>query len=196
VALVPIFQGSATACRIKYAELFKAIKAQSKVEGKIVMKVTLKSAYLPYESRDGARYLAESLWPEGVETYRLSPYLWVQELAPSYELKEMAIWKHWSPEKFREEYRKELHMTQRSPWFDLVVTQAREKGVTLLHHSHKKDSDIRPSDTSVYYLKKFIDEELGHGGQWPQPQRSAAQTVNLSRDSSEEAEQWTNEGGK
>ena len=51
------------------------------------MGVMLKSAYAPYDSQDGARYLVETLWPEGVDTYYLSPYKWVQKLAPSYYIK-------------------------------------------------------------------------------------------------------------
>src|SRR5688572_25577659 len=90
------------------------------------MIVKLKSAYLPYDSKDGARYLVETLWPEGVETYSLSPYLWAHDLAPSYDMKETALWKQWSPEKFREEYRKELETPHRSAWFTLLLSEARE----------------------------------------------------------------------
>ncbi len=124
------------------------------------MRVTLKSAYLPYDSTDGARYFTETLWPEGVDTYALLPYIWVHELAPSYELKEMAAWKHWAPEKFREEYRKEIQTPQGASWFAFILNEAKEKGVTLLHHSHKKASRILPEDTFVYYLKEFLEAEL------------------------------------
>jgi uncharacterized protein YeaO (DUF488 family) len=127
------------------------------------MSITLKSAYLPYDSKDGARYLAETLWPSGVDTYDLSPYLWVQELAPSYDLKERAVWHKWTPEQFREEYRKELQAPQRSSWLALIVAEARKKGITLLHHSHKKESRILPEDTSVFYLKEFLEAELIKG---------------------------------
>ncbi len=145
------------------------------------MRVTLKSAYLPYDSTDGARYLVETLWPEGVDTYGLSPFLWVRELAPSYDLKEMAIWTHWTPEKFRDEYKQELQEPESRTWFDRIVKEAEGGTVTLLHHSHKKESQILPQDTSVYYLKEFLEAELNkcpEGG------------------STQDAEQWANEGGR
>jgi len=64
----------------------------------------LKSAYAPYDSQDSARYLVETLWPEEVDTYYLSPYKWVQELA---------LWKNWTREKFQDEYKKELQEPHR-----------------------------------------------------------------------------------
>ncbi len=160
------------------------------------MRVTLKSAYLPYDLRDGARYLVETLWPEGVDTHGLLPYLWVRELAPSYDMKETALWAHWTPEKFREEYRKELQTAQRASWFALLVTEAREKGVTLLHHSHKKESRILPEDTSAYYLKEFLEAELNKWPELSQSQSLSATAVVPQGGSNQGAGQWTNEGGR
>ncbi len=160
------------------------------------MRVTLKSAYLPYDSTDGARYLVETLWPEGVENHGLSPYLWVRELAPSYYMKETALWEHWTPEKFREEYRKELQTPQRAAWFALVVNEAREKGVTLLHHSHKKEPRLLPEDTTAYYLKEFLEEELNKFDEHSWTQMLPAAVISSEEGSNQEAEQWANEGGR
>jgi len=160
------------------------------------MRVKLKSAYLPYDFKDGARYLAETTWPEGVDTYGLSPYLWVHELAPSYDLKEMGIWKHWSPEKFKSEYRQQLREPRNRDWFELLVTEAREKGVTLLHHSHKSEAQIVPLDTTAFFLKEFLDVELK---QWPelsQPQTLSATALRFGSAKNSAVERWTNEGGK
>ena len=82
-------------------------------EEKVKVGLRLKSAYTPYDSRDGKRYLVETFWPEGIDTYFLSPYAWVRELAPSYDMKEKAIWEHWSEEKFREKYETELQEPER-----------------------------------------------------------------------------------
>lgn len=124
------------------------------------MGILLKSAYSPSGSDDGKRYLVETLWPEGIDTCILSPYMWVKELAPSYDLKEMAIWKQWTQEKFRDEYKKELREVHRRVWFNRIATEARSKTVTLLHRSKKKAWQIRPEDTTVYYLRTFFDEAL------------------------------------
>ena len=146
------------------------------------MRVMLKSAYLPYDSNDGTRYLVETLWPEGVEMHGLSPYLWVHELAPSYYMKEKALGQHWGTERFRAEYRQELQEPHRRTWYDLILAEARKKGVTLLHGSHKKESQILPEDTTAYYLKEFLEAAAAVG-------RPAA-------GSNQAAEQWANEGGK
>lgn len=160
------------------------------------MRVKLKSAYLPYDSKDGARYLAETTWPEGVDTYRLSPYLWVHELAPSYDLKEMGIWKHWSPEKFKSEYRQQLREPQNRDWFELLLIEAREKGVTLLHQSHKSESQIAPIDTTVYFLKEFLDVELNKWPELSQPQTLSAAVPRSGIKTYPAVERWANEGGK
>jgi len=163
---------------------------------KAMMRVMLKSVYLPYEPADGARYLAETLWPEGVDTQRLSPYLWLHELAPSYELKEMALWQHWETGRFRDEYKRELQEPQRRTWFDLVLDEARNKGVTLLHRSDKHDWQVRPEDTSVYYLKEFLIDEINAGGRGPELEL-AAKGVDKTKGVSKKAiEQWLNEGGR
>lgn len=145
--------------------------------------IALKSAYLSYQPTDGVRYLTETLWPEGVDTFQLSPYLWVRELAPSYDLKETAAWKHWDPERFRAEYKRELQEPRRRAWFELVLAEAGEMSVTLLHHSRKHEDRLRREDTSVFYLKEFFEEEL----------KGSAASAGKSKQA---AEQWANEGGK
>lgn len=123
------------------------------------MSVMLKSAYLSYHPEDGTRYLVETFWPEGVETYGLSPFRWIHEIAPSYYMKQMALREQWSPEQFREEYRQELQKVDRYPWFQRVLHEAKRGIITLLHNSRKKYS-IFPEDSTAYYLKEFLEEAL------------------------------------
>lgn len=134
----------------------------------ITMGILLKSAYAPYNPEDGNRYLVETLWPEGIDTYFLSPYKWVQELAPSYYLKEMSNWKNWTSEQFKDAYRKQLQEPDRRSWFDRIANDARNKTITLLHRCKKKERQITPEDTTVYFLRAFFDEALKKG------QRSAS----------------------
>ena len=162
------------------------------------MKVKLKSAYLPAGTDDGVRYLVETLWPEGLETQSLSPYQWVHELAPSYDLKEMAIEKHWEPEKFRDEYLRELQEPQRRAWFNRIVKEAEDGVVTLLHRSRIKGSQILPENTSVYYLKEFLEAGVGAGNvrEVSGPQTLAARVAGPRSGLNQEVEQWSNEGGR
>ena len=160
------------------------------------MNVRIKSAFAPVDSKDGTRYLVETLWPEGADTYYLSPYTWAHELAPSYELKERALWKHWTRQEFREEYRKELQESKGRFWFDLVVQKAREGTVTLLHNSQKKEWQMQPEDTSAGYLKELLEAELSASRWIPQSRTLSAAGVSPDGISYEDTQQWFNEGGR
>ncbi|HTL46927.1 MAG TPA: DUF488 family protein [Verrucomicrobiae bacterium] len=123
------------------------------------MPLKLKSAYETYEPADGERYLVETLWPEGMDAYTLAPYTWMHELAPSYELKEMRIWKHWTHDRFLEEYEKELREPDRRACFEKMAHKAKTGIVTLLHHSRKKEWEIGPEHTTAYDLREFLRKE-------------------------------------
>lgn len=177
------------------------------------MGLTLKSAYVPYDLNDGTRYLTETLWPEGVDTQFLSPYQWLHELAPSYYLNLLASWKKWTPAQYRKEYEKQLHKPQGRFFFDRVVQEARDGRVTLLHRSRKHANHIQPDDTTVYYLKEFLDAELSKPYSTPTATASifSPASPQFTRDSnrkerdkkskkdkkdSEITDPWSNEGGK
>ena len=152
------------------------------------MGLKLKGAYAPCDSSDGARYLVETLWPEGIDTYFLSPYTWVRELAPSYYMKEKAIWDHWSEEEFWEKYEAELQEPQRHVWFQRVVQEAGEGTVTLLHRSHPEEGRIESENTSAYYLKELLQAELNKNP------RMSSRFDDLQE--KESVGQWANEGGR
>lgn len=162
------------------------------------MKFALKSAYLPCDSNDGTRYLVETLWPEGVDTYGLSPYDWLRELAPSYELKEMAFWKHWNSSKFREEYKQELQEPLRRACFDRLLEEAGDENarITLLHRSRKHEARILPQDTPVYYLREFLEAQWNLNAQKVQRERWSALCDGDQGCAKQAAEQWLNEGGR
>lgn len=161
-----------------------------------VMGLFLKSAYLPYDSKDGARYLVETLWPEGVDTYELSPFHWVHELSPSYDMKAMSIWKYWSLERFRNEYRHELLGPERHVWFERVVKEAETGTVTLLHRSYKKETQILPEDTTAYYLKEFLEMELLKRSALLQSQSLSLLFVSPENLAKQAVGRWANEGGR
>lgn len=124
------------------------------------MPVTLQSVYSPYDRKDGSGSLTETLWAEGMDTFGLSPFVWKRQLAPSYDLKEMAVWKHWGHGTFRKEYLRERQEPERRFWFEALVKAAENEDITLLHHSHKTEARITPGDTTVSYLKEFLEMEM------------------------------------
>lgn len=124
------------------------------------MPVKLKSAYMPPEPQDGKRYLVETFWPEGTDTFSLRPYRWIREIAPSYGLVNQASYNHWSPEQFREEYWKELQEPAKKAWFERLQNEAKQETVTILGATRKRSSRIGPSDTSAFFLKEFIEGKV------------------------------------
>jgi uncharacterized protein YeaO (DUF488 family) len=114
------------------------------------MEIILKSVHEAASLSDGTRYLVESTWPENVQDLDLSPYRWVKELVPSYELVANA-----------QKSRKDKHLFQYLYWAELeqpLAQQAVQKffmendnPVTFLYAG--------PSSfqTPAYYLKKYME---------------------------------------
>lgn len=112
----------------------------------------LKSAGDPPAASDGKRYLIETFWPEGKEAFYLSPYRWLrEEVAPSYLLQSKAEVECWPPERFRQEYRKELERREKASWLEQLRSEAEKDGVTLLYSSPSPDHS--PART----LKDFLE---------------------------------------
>lgn len=120
------------------------------------MAIVLKSAYEAYAPEDGERYLVETYWPEGVGTFDLHPYIWLRELAPSYELRSKAELEKWDYERFRAEYRKQLEETADPNLCDILVREAQTSTVTFLCDTHKKYEAIGPEDTTACDLRDFL----------------------------------------
>lgn len=73
------------------------------------MNISVKRAYEPAGKTDGARVLADRLWPRGVTKQKAKIDVWAKELAPSNVLRK---WFHAAPEArfktFSSRYRAEL----------------------------------------------------------------------------------------
>jgi len=96
--------------------------------------VRIKRAYEAPAPGDGARVLVDRLWPRGVRKAQAGIALWLQEIAPSNELRK---WFGHDPqrwEEFRRRYRSELAARRE------LVAQLRElarKGpLTLVYSAH------------------------------------------------------------
>lgn len=73
------------------------------------MKIKVKRVYERAEKSDGARVLADRLWPRGMSRAQAQIDVWAKELAPS---KELRAWLHDDPDRryheFQKRYRAEL----------------------------------------------------------------------------------------
>jgi uncharacterized protein YeaO (DUF488 family) len=114
--------------------------------------IQIKRVYDPPSRDDGARILAERLWPRGVKKESLDFDAWPKEIAPGTELRK---WFQHDPEKwpeFQRRYRMELE-GHPSAW-QPILELAKKGNVTLLYSSHDAQHN------NVAALKSFLEERL------------------------------------
>ena len=114
--------------------------------------IRIKRVYDPPDPADGARILAERLWPRGVKKEALKLDAWAREAAPSTELRK---WFKHDPskwEEFTDRYRAELDAHPEA-WLP-VIAAARKGRVTLLFSSHDEEHN------NVAALKAYIESKL------------------------------------
>lgn len=117
------------------------------------LSIRLKRAYEPPARNDGLRVLVDRVWPRGVKKEDARIDRWLQDIAPSAELRK---WFGHDPDRwetFRERYRAEL-AEQGEPLEELV--EAAEAGrVTLVYGAR----DERHNNAVV--LKEVLREHAG-----------------------------------
>jgi uncharacterized protein YeaO (DUF488 family) len=95
------------------------------------VRIRIKRAYEPAESSDGYRVLIDRLWPRGVTRERARLDEWVQELAPSAELRR---WFGHDPVRFgefRRRYAEELSAHEEK--LRELRRRARKNTLTIVH---------------------------------------------------------------
>ena len=116
--------------------------------------IQLKRVYDEQQSRDGARFLVERLWPRGVRKADVSMDAWLKDAGPSTALRR---WFSHDPAKwleFRRRYFRELGENS-SAWQPLL--KAAQRGtVTLLYSSHDAEHN------NAAALKSFLEAKLPH----------------------------------
>ncbi|HEX4212740.1 MAG TPA: DUF488 family protein [Candidatus Dormibacteraeota bacterium] len=88
---------------------------------------------------EGTRVLVDRLWPRGISRERLSPELWLREIAPSDELRR---WFGHRPEnwaEFRRRYLEELSEPMQSEALDQLVDLARNGPLVLLYSARDEE---------------------------------------------------------
>lgn len=93
--------------------------------------LSLKRAYEPASAEDGYRILIDRLWPRGVSKQKAALDLWMNEIAPSSELRR---WFGHDPNRWREfqrRYREELR--QHGEELNRIRELAKAQHVTLVY---------------------------------------------------------------
>jgi uncharacterized protein YeaO (DUF488 family) len=96
--------------------------------------IRLKRAYEPSDRRDGRRILVDRLWPRGMSKAVAGIDEWIQDLAPSTELRK---WFDHDPEKwdeFRRRYRKEID--GHAELLEHLRELAHKYPITLIYSAH------------------------------------------------------------
>jgi uncharacterized protein YeaO (DUF488 family) len=110
--------------------------------------IQAKRAYDAASKNDGARLLADRVWPRGVKKEQLQLEGWIKDVAPSTELRK---WFQHDPGKwdeFRQRYFREL---ERNPevWQPLLA-RARRGHITLVYSAHDSEHN------NAVALKEFL----------------------------------------
>jgi uncharacterized protein YeaO (DUF488 family) len=116
------------------------------------MPIEVKRVYEPVDSKDGARFLVDRLWPRGLTKADLKLDGWMKDVAPSSELRS---WYSHDPAKwpeFQKRYTKEL--LQNEAGWQPILEAAHKGRVTLLFGS--KELEIN----NAVALKHFLDPRL------------------------------------
>ncbi len=110
--------------------------------------IKTKRIYQEPESGDGFRILVDGLWPRGVKKERAQVHLWLNDFAPSTNLRK---WFNHDPdrwEEFKTHYFREIE--RHKIGIDILFTLLEQDDVTLLYSA----SDTRFNSAEA--LKEFI----------------------------------------
>ena len=101
------------------------------------MKINLKRVYEKPTKEDGIRVLVDRLWPRGLTKQKAKIDLWLKDIAPSSELRE--LFSH-DPEKwkeFRKRYQKELK--ENKDQIEILKEQQKKGTVTLVYGAKDRE---------------------------------------------------------
>lgn len=111
--------------------------------------IRLKRVYDKPAPEDGFRVLVERLWPRGVTKAEAHFDLWLNEIAPSADLRK---WFSHDPAKWEEfSVRYETELAEKKDMADTLARKSHEMTVTLVFAAH----DIQHNSAVV--LKRFIE---------------------------------------
>lgn len=115
--------------------------------------IRVKRVYDAPDNGDGVRILVDRIWPRGLSKQRAGVDRWLQDLAPSHELRK---WFGHDPERwagFKKQYHRELR--EHTKALEEIRAQAREGVVTLLFAAR----DVEHNNAAA--LREYLDKEPG-----------------------------------
>jgi uncharacterized protein YeaO (DUF488 family) len=114
--------------------------------------INIKRAYDPPATEDGERYLVDRLWPRGVKREMLDLTGWINDAAPSNELRK---WVHQDSQRWEEfEHRYAAELESNPDAWKLLLEAARKGRITLLYASRDTEHN------NAAALKMFLEKHL------------------------------------
>jgi uncharacterized protein YeaO (DUF488 family) len=113
--------------------------------------IQIKRVYDPPAKEDGARFLAERLWPRGMRKEALHMDAWYRDIAPSHDLRR---WFSHDPAKWKEfqrRYRAELADNRAA--CQPLLDAAKQGNITLLYSAHDTEH------SNVIVLRSYLEEQ-------------------------------------
>lgn len=114
--------------------------------------IKLKRIYEAPDSEDGVRILVDRLWPRGLSKETANLDLWLNDLAPSNELRK---WYNHDPEKwpqFRDDYFNELN--QKQELIRSLLAKIEESNVTFLFSNKHRENN------NAVALKQYLEQYI------------------------------------
>lgn len=111
--------------------------------------ILLKRAYEEASPGDGARFLVERLWPRGIAKADLRIDAWLNDVAPSHDLRR---WFSHDPEKWEEFQRRYFAQLDAHPeaWAEIAGV-SRHGVVTLVYSAHDTEHN------NAVALKRYVE---------------------------------------
>lgn len=117
------------------------------------MDMVLRRAYEPASPDDGYRVLVDRLWPRGISKENARFDEWLQEIAPSNELRRWFHKNHTERDEFRKRYFAELAPHEAT--LRRLVDIARRQRLTLVYSSKHEDFN------NATVLKEYLETLAG-----------------------------------
>lgn len=119
--------------------------------------VKVKRVYEKPSPADDHRILVDRLWPRGLKKSEAGLSAWLQDLAPSHELRR---WFSHNPERweeFQRRYGKELADPEKASLLQDLLAKARQGTVTLVFAAKDQERN------NAVALKNLLEQRLGSG---------------------------------
>jgi len=121
--------------------------------------ITTKRIYEAPDASDGERYLVDRIWPRGVSKEQARLTDWLQQMAPSTELRK---WYGHDPQRwseFKRRYKLELRAQEKRSLIAALADEARNGTVTLLYGAR----DRRRNNAVV--LQEVVEDRMQETGE-------------------------------